>query len=72
MLDIERTDARDHVAFGGGPHHCLGAALARLEASIALPAFLRRFPEAELVEEPKWLPRVMARRLASLRVDVHA
>lgn len=40
--------ARDHLAFGFGPHFCLGAALARLEAHIALPALFARFPELEL------------------------
>jgi cytochrome P450 len=43
-LDVGRADNR-HVAFGGGPHFCLGAPLARLEAEIALGALLRRFPE---------------------------
>ncbi|HEY8120924.1 MAG TPA: cytochrome P450 [Myxococcota bacterium] len=41
-LDIGRADNR-HVAFGGGPHFCLGAPLARLEAELALGALLRRF-----------------------------
>jgi cytochrome P450 len=34
-----------HVAFGHGPHHCLGAPLARLEATLALPALFTAFPE---------------------------
>ncbi|MFF4338499.1 cytochrome P450 [Kitasatospora sp. NPDC001540] len=33
------------LSFGSGPHHCLGAPLARLEAATALPALLRRFPD---------------------------
>lgn len=32
------------LTFGGGPHYCLGAQLAKLEASLVLPAVLRRFP----------------------------
>jgi cytochrome P450 len=35
----------EHVSFGLGGHYCLGAALARLEAQVALGALLRRFPE---------------------------
>lgn len=42
-LDITREPAA-HVAFGHGIHHCLGAALARIELRIAYPALLRRFP----------------------------
>ncbi|MHC3471305.1 cytochrome P450 [Streptomyces sp. 7R007] len=43
-LDLTRPNARQHVAFGGGPHHCLGAALARLEGRIAVTRLLQRFP----------------------------
>ncbi len=39
----DRADANQHRAFGYGAHHCLGAPLARLEASIALPALFERF-----------------------------
>jgi len=40
------------LAFGGGAHFCLGAPLARLEASIALPALLKRFPRLRPAGEP--------------------
>jgi hypothetical protein len=42
-LDLGRGD-RGHLAFGLGPHVCLGAPLARLEAEVALSGLLRRFP----------------------------
>ena len=44
-IDMHTRDARKHVAFGGGIHHCLGAALARLEGRVALEEVLKRFPE---------------------------
>lgn len=43
-LDPDR-DPAGHVAFGHGIHRCLGAALVRLEAEIALTALFRRFPD---------------------------
>ena len=42
-LDFRRTPQR-HIAFGGGIHFCLGAALARIEARICLDALIVRFP----------------------------
>jgi nocardicin N-oxygenase len=42
-LDVARTDAT-HLAFGAGPHVCVGAALARIELQVALASLLRRFP----------------------------
>ncbi len=48
-LDLRR-DPNPHLAFGWGTHFCLGAPLARLEARIALPAMLRRFPQPQLID----------------------
>lgn len=47
QLDITR-DPNRHVSFGLGAHFCLGAPLARLEARIAIPALIRRFPNMRL------------------------
>ncbi len=47
-FDIHRTP-NDHLAFGRGGHFCLGAPLARMEASIALRALLSRFAELRVV-----------------------
>lgn len=69
-LDLHRSQNR-HVAFGTGIHHCLGAPLARLEAQIAIPAFVRRFPSYEiLTENPRWVELIMTRGLKDLEVGV--
>lgn len=45
---LDRPSARDHLAFGGGPHVCPGATLARLEGRVALDVFLDRVATARL------------------------
>jgi len=44
-FDVRRPNAREHVAFSGGIHFCLGAALARMEGEVALRALFERFPD---------------------------
>ncbi len=50
-LDVTRDDLR-HLAFGHGGHFCLGAQLARLEATLALEALITRFPALGLTGDP--------------------
>jgi cytochrome P450 len=69
-LDITRADNL-HLAFGHGIHHCLGAALARLEGRIALGALLARFPRLRLAvpnEQMTWRPGVVMNGLDALPV----
>nr|BFD80900.1 cytochrome P450 [Streptomyces sp. Xyl84] len=69
-FDIFR-DARGHVAFGHGIHHCLGAPLARLEARIAVRTLLERCPGLALDIHPAaitWRPGLMIRGPRSLPV----
>ena len=44
-FDIERENAGRHLAFSGGRHFCLGAALARAEGEVGLRSFFDRFPD---------------------------
>lgn len=48
-FDIHRANARDHMAFGFGRHHCLGADLARIEMRAIIGELARRLPHMELV-----------------------
>ncbi len=67
---IGRENARQHVSFGAGPHHCLGASLARLEASIALTQLTERFPALALDGEVTWNGRINLRGPAHLPVSL--
>jgi cytochrome P450 family 142 subfamily A polypeptide 1 len=56
-FDVARSP-NDHLAFGVGPHFCLGASLARLEITVLVDRLLERLPDLELVEstEPAYRP----------------
>ncbi|MET7619226.1 cytochrome P450 [Streptomyces sp. NPDC005408] len=49
-FDIHRGDVRAHLSFGKGIHYCIGAALARMEARIALDLLAQRAPKMRMVE----------------------
>jgi len=68
-LVLDRSDNR-HIAFGNGIHFCLGASLARLEASIAFTSLMERMPRIRLVrQDPDWaLDKQNSRLLNSLPV----
>jgi cytochrome P450 len=67
---LTRANAHHHVSFGAGPHHCLGASLARLEASIAFSRLVTRFPALALDGDMAWNGRINLRGPAHLRVKV--
>src|SRR6516162_808983 len=69
-LRLDRENARQHVSFGAGPHHCLGASLARLEASIAFEHLVGRFPGLALDGDVVWNGRINLRGPVHLPVSV--
>ncbi|MFJ9843658.1 cytochrome P450 [Kitasatospora sp. NPDC101155] len=69
-LKVEREDARRHLSFGGGMHHCLGAALARIEGRVALGELVRRFPTMALDGKVQWNGLVSLRGVTHLPVAV--
>jgi cytochrome P450 len=68
-FDPDRENIR-HLGFGKGPHFCLGAPLARLEAAVALSKVTARFPHARMAGEPQYKPNLTLRGLAALEVAV--
>ena len=69
-LDLGRENANRHVAFGGGHHFCLGAALARLEGAAAIGTLVRRFPAIDLAGEPQRRTTFTLRGLEHLPVTI--
>jgi cytochrome P450 len=69
VFDPTRKDSQG-LAFGGGLHYCLGAALSRLEGQLALPMVLRRFPDIALAEPPGVRDKLMLRGYDRLPVRV--
>lgn len=70
-LDVGRVGAAQHLSFGSGIHHCLGASLARLEAREVFGPLLRRFPNIALIDEtPDHNGRMVLRGLNRLPVSL--
>ncbi|MCB1688420.1 MAG: cytochrome P450 [Halioglobus sp.] len=71
-IDIDRSNADDHIAFGQGIHFCPGAMLARKEMNVAFTALLSRLDNIQLVEEKSDLtywPNIVLRGLKALHIS---
>ena len=68
--DPDRTDLRDHLAFGHGVHYCVGAGLARLEGAVALEQLTATFSDVRLHDDNdfEYLPSFVLRGLKRLHV----
>jgi len=71
-LRLDREHTRDHLGFGRGIHHCVGAPLARMEATVALRELLRATPGFSLDPDrpPAYVSSMMVRRHAHLDLVV--
>jgi cytochrome P450 len=67
-LRIDRPDASRHLSFSLGIHHCLGAALARLEGRIAVEELTRRYPGLQIAGTPARRPLLVLRGFESIPV----
>ena len=69
VFDVRRANAGRHLAFAHGPHFCLGAHLARLEAQVAVGTLLARLPRLRLDSDYPSAPRgLVFRKPPALRV----
>jgi cytochrome P450 len=69
-LRLDRPNAAKHVAFSAGIHYCLGASLAKLEATVAIGRLIRRFDTIALAGEPHWRDRITIRGVDRLPLDL--
>jgi cytochrome P450 len=70
-LRLDRANARQHLSFGGGPHYCIGASLARLEARVAIGNLVQRFDGLTLAGDVVWNGRFNLRGPLHVPVSVH-
>jgi len=70
-FDIERHNAKDHLAFGIGVHRCIGAHLAELQLRVIWEEILKRFDFVEVLEEPVRTRSCFVRGYTYMRVRVH-
>ena len=69
-LRLDRHNANRHLAFAAGIHYCLGASLARLEATVAISRLIRRFDSIELHGEPTFRDRLTIRGVDRMQLSL--
>ena len=69
-FDIERTNARSHLAFGKGIHMCVGNMLSRKEMAVAYTELLKRLTDFRVADghQPSWPPNMLLRGLTTLPI----
>ena len=68
-FDITRANAKRHLAFGAGPHICVGARLARMQLRALLAQIVARIPDMHPVGKPEWLRSVWFNAIIRLPVE---
>ena len=67
-FDITRANARKHLAFGTGPHVCIGARLARMQLVALLKQIVTRIPDIHPVGEPQWMHSIWFNAIVNMPV----
>ena len=68
-FDITRANAKRHLAFGVGPHVCIGARLAKMQLRALLKEVVTRIPDIHPVGEPEWLRSVWFNAIIRMPVE---
>lgn len=67
-FDITRANAKRHLAFGAGPHICVGARLAKMQLRALLKQIISRIPDIHPTSEPEWLRSVWFNAIVKMPV----
>ncbi len=70
QFDIDRPNAKEHLAFGHGPHVCLGQRVANMQLETAYRQILARFPDVRWTGEQVLAPNNFVHAISSLTVDL--
>ncbi|MEM9841998.1 MAG: cytochrome P450, partial [Pseudomonadota bacterium] len=70
VFNIERANAGEHLAFGNGPHVCLGKRVAIMQLETAYRVILSRFPNIRWTGKSSLAPSNFVHAISSLEVDL--
>ena len=69
-FDVTRANAKDHLAFGTGPHVCLGQRVANMQLECAYRQILARFPDVAWTGEEEIAPNNFVHAISKLEIDL--
>jgi cytochrome P450 len=69
-MDMHRNNVQDHLAFGTGPHVCLGQRIANMQLETAYRRILDRFPNIEWTGKQSHAPNNFVNAISGLEVDL--
>jgi cytochrome P450 len=67
---IDRARPRQHISFGFGIHRCVGNRLAELQLRVIWEEILKRFPDVQLVDEPRRVHSSFVKGYESMKVII--
>jgi len=68
-FDITRSNAKRHLAFGVGPHICVGARLAKMQLRALLKEIVERIPDIRPSQQPEWMPSIWFNAIINMPVQ---
>lgn len=70
-FDITRANAKEHLAFGSGPHVCIGQRVANMQLEVAFQKILARFPDTRWTGKMELAPNNFVHAISHLEVDLN-